>query len=45
MGEFIFSFGFGGALIVMGVIVHFLLKRMEKDTRTETDHVNIKKEA
>jgi hypothetical protein len=33
MGELIFSFAYGSALIIMGFITRFFLKRMEVEAR------------
>ncbi|MER2089692.1 hypothetical protein [Sporosarcina sp. JAI121] len=33
MGEFIFSFSYGGALIVMGFVTRFFIKRMDAERK------------
>lgn len=35
MGELIFSFVYGGSLIVMGFVTRFFLKKMEKENISE----------
>lgn len=40
MGEFIFTVGYGGALIVVGVITHFLLKKMEREGKKQDKQTN-----
>ncbi|WP_155925500.1 hypothetical protein [Bacillus sp. UNC438CL73TsuS30] len=36
MGELLFCFGYGGSLIILGLITKFFVGRMEKDVVTTT---------
>ncbi|MED4204837.1 hypothetical protein [Neobacillus mesonae] len=31
MGEFVFSLGYGGSLIVLGLITHLFIRKMQRD--------------
>lgn len=39
MGELLFSIGFGGALIVVGIMTHVLLKKMSEEKQVETEQM------
>ncbi|WP_176713693.1 hypothetical protein [Pseudobacillus wudalianchiensis] len=40
MGELIFCFGYGGSLIVLGLITRVFILRMEKDVAPQQDQTD-----
>ncbi|MFJ8258018.1 hypothetical protein ACIQ4Z_12180 [Peribacillus asahii] len=43
MGELIFSFGYGGSLIILGWVTHFFLIKMKRNQKEEQERNTIEK--